>query len=693
MPPRFDSGDELSLRHLPDVSDNSFSFQIPGTVPNDYLLAEDDADFFRGADALASPPITTTRLLTLSQLTPRPMPETSAPQNSKKPRSFPTLSYDHTNHDTMPTKEIAAEATIPKLEPSKPSNKKGVSKPWPKTITPSALCLPAAEGSPSGARLDSIRAELDLLSDELHASPSTVSIVTVLERPKGIRRKSIERRQLQSREEKREKSNQRNKQKVIEGGITKTRGTSRLTKEVLNAGDEIPNRQTYSIPPSSQQPRPVPVADADVSAADTSISSLGQGGVAERLVMYSQKFISSFGLFNSDRSMDANDNQHPCEMQDLNIGTDAKFVRRETADDNERPLTLSQLSPRKCTSRAPTPTPTPPPDDVPKSPVRPSLKRPVFVASEIQHQHKRSKTSAPSAALTTAQQLAESVINKKPQLPATKKHPRPKPNLPGSSSNSRPFNGDIRKTKARVNGTAKQAPVFKPGKFGLNGYNEREPATLGAPSSASSSSCTTRSRNKISRQEHKDRIEPVKLSSSSTDKEKRAASASTSKISAKPVLHAPLVSTKPFEFNFHTDARIETHKSDKGKTIMKESQGEKEQPHARHHIVIPDFKALHAAQEAKLALRKENITPVVSLPIRWETDLRVKERQKFDERMREKEREQERLMEVKRSEREEQEERELRELRKKAIPKAHEVPEWYKEAPKKKDKAMDSIGR
>ena len=34
-------------------------------------------------------------------------------------------------------------------------------------------------------------------------------------------------------------------------------------------------------------------------------------------------------------------------------------------------------------------------------------------------------------------------------------------------------------------------------------------------------------------------------------------------------------------------------------------------------------------------------------------------------------------------EKELQEDRELRELRKKAVPKAHDVPEWYKDAPKK----------
>lgn len=102
---------------------------------------------------------------------------------------------------------------------------------------------------------------------------------------------------------------------------------------------------------------------------------------------------------------------------------------------------------------------------------------------------------------------------------------------------------------------------------------------------------------------------------------------------------------------------------------------------------------MHAAQEAELALRKENIHPTVPLPIKWGTEERLKERHKFDEMVREKEREHARLMEERRKEQEEQEERELRELRKKTIPKANEVPEWYKEAPKKKEKTISGLGR
>lgn len=98
---------------------------------------------------------------------------------------------------------------------------------------------------------------------------------------------------------------------------------------------------------------------------------------------------------------------------------------------------------------------------------------------------------------------------------------------------------------------------------------------------------------------------------------------------------------------------------------------------------IPDFKAMHASQAAQSALRRSQLAPTVPVPIAFNTDMRAKERELFDERLREKEREMEAAREVQRREREEEEAKELRELRKRAIPKAHEVPEWYKEAPRK----------
>ena len=102
---------------------------------------------------------------------------------------------------------------------------------------------------------------------------------------------------------------------------------------------------------------------------------------------------------------------------------------------------------------------------------------------------------------------------------------------------------------------------------------------------------------------------------------------------------------------------------------------------------VPDFKSLHTHHEVEIAHRKENIHPTIPLPFEFHTDERAKERERFDRMIRDKERELERVMEQRRREREENEEREVRELRKKAVPKAHQVPEWYNEAPKKKNRA------
>ncbi|KAG5340518.1 hypothetical protein C0989_001328 [Termitomyces sp. Mn162] len=124
------------------------------------------------------------------------------------------------------------------------------------------------------------------------------------------------------------------------------------------------------------------------------------------------------------------------------------------------------------------------------------------------------------------------------------------------------------------------------------------------------------------------------------------------------------------EFKFAIDARLEARKAEKEKT--------------QKYAEVPDFKRLHAAEEARLALRKENIVPTVPLPFQFSTEERVHERGKFEAHLREKERESKRVLEEKRREEEEMEERAIKELRKKAVPRAHEVPEWYKDVPKRK---------
>jgi Targeting protein for Xklp2 (TPX2) domain len=136
--------------------------------------------------------------------------------------------------------------------------------------------------------------------------------------------------------------------------------------------------------------------------------------------------------------------------------------------------------------------------------------------------------------------------------------------------------------------------------------------------------------------------------------------------------------TVPHEFRFQVDTRLEARKCQLEKVDERSDNSKLKSKHS-----IPDFKALHAAHEAELALRKENIHPIVPVPPKFETDARMKERHKFEEQVREKELQRHLELEQKRKERQEREEEEIRELRKKAIPKAHEVPEWYRDAPKK----------
>jgi len=229
----------------------------------------------------------------------------------------------------------------------------------------------------------------------------------------------------------------------------------------------------------------------------------------------------------------------------------------------------------------------------------------------------------------------------KSRLPVTRKHPK------RISSNSSSLN---RRKSTSTRPGIKRLPVFKPEGTELEDDSKDV-------ASASSSSCAT---SRLQNLNEKD-AEPVN-SITLNNKGKRIVSGSSRVVSAT------------------NGVPLNSQMNRKGLDVG--NNEDVQQSEKRYHI--PDFKSMHAAQEAELALRKENTKPVVPIPIRWETEHRVRERQKFDERMREKEREEERLVEMRRKEREEREEREVGELRKKAVPKAHEVPEWYKEAPKKK---------
>ncbi|KAJ7927416.1 hypothetical protein B0H13DRAFT_1971219 [Mycena leptocephala] len=140
--------------------------------------------------------------------------------------------------------------------------------------------------------------------------------------------------------------------------------------------------------------------------------------------------------------------------------------------------------------------------------------------------------------------------------------------------------------------------------------------------------------------------------------------------------------TIPVKFNF-PDAGLGAHLAEaQPDPVHTGASSDETQPRPKAYT-IPDFKAMHASQAAQSALRRGHLVPTVPVPIVFSTDARVKERELFDQKVRERERELEAAREVQRREREEEEAKEIKEMRKHAIPKAHEVPEWYKEAPRR----------
>lgn len=210
------------------------------------------------------------------------------------------------------------------------------------------------------------------------------------------------------------------------------------------------------------------------------------------------------------------------ESQDSKSGTAHTIIAPgdiiDDADGN-KPLTLSQLSPRKRVeekeqSRAPTPTP---PANAPTSPLRPSTKRPVSVVSEI-HLRKRSRgdKNTPSSAIATAPKNLNSgsTSTLRARLPA-RKHPE-RNHLSGSSSSARLVAERITKrivSKERGNASSahtrvgnRQPPVFNPGSRKLK---DDERGATKSTSLSSSSGITTSSKLRVARPQWDDTTEPA----------------------------------------------------------------------------------------------------------------------------------------------------------------------------------------
>jgi len=334
-------------------------------------------------------------------------------------------------------------------------------------------------------------------------------------------------------------------------------------------------------------------------------------------------------------------------------------------DDRSKPLTLSQLSPRKQQARdnakLPMPITTSGTNVSPPSPMRPAPKRPIAESAPEERKLKKSKGDDPEInerptkpIVSKAKSNSKSRVQSGSSKPSSRK---PSATLSGSGSSSRLKKSDsnlvskpagFRRTNSRIVSSGKQAAVFNPG----TGWND-----------------------KVQLSDEKD----VQRSNSSLKLSGSGLQNSRIRNEGRQDEKA-LIPSSSLKCN---DAPQPTPEESDSRSTSRSHSNSQSYKHKFYHPA-PNFKAIHAALDASLAQRKENVHPTVPLPMQWETDSRMQQRKRFEERVREKEREKGKEEEERRRLREAEEERELKELRKKMVVKAHEVPEWYNERPKTK---------
>ncbi|KDQ62903.1 hypothetical protein JAAARDRAFT_28874 [Jaapia argillacea MUCL 33604] len=415
-----------------------------------------------------------------------------------------------------------------------------------------------------------------------------------------------------------------------------------------NVGENTSEAQRGAIqkPPPAQPPHHVSSSvseTTDTSMADMSASS-SLSGVAQRLVMFSQGLMGLSSAANSEY-------QAATVTGTGGPGPIPPSLPLESL--HVDPLTLSQISPRKEVA-------------------------PISSFSHPGDQQHHDATQAPISPMRTS--------SKRPASPSL-----------NSAITTGLESRKKGKTVAVEESTTRTKPLGIPRTDRVTKPNRRRniiPSSTRATNLAGSKSAVLRERPPIT-----DVTSSVAESSTKprvahgSSREKNSSGSGRPVVPDQPTLRRGQISTserpynafssgaltKPTEFRFESDLHFEARKTEESETIkksLKRSTG--------HHVhPIPDFKALHAIQEAALAARRDHIALTIPEPLEFSTDIRAKEREKFEEARRARERELERQLEERRKQKELEEAKEIRELRKRAIPKANEVPDWYADAPKK----------
>ncbi|KAK6981495.1 hypothetical protein R3P38DRAFT_415020 [Favolaschia claudopus] len=689
-------GSDLSLRHLPDLSDVSFSFQIPADSGDD-LLHGDSADFFGGATSMMVSPVA-------------PRSVVDAPPTLGDPQATSVV--------PVPMLAAGARSTAKFLLPTTRSN----------IQTPSATqmasrmlkAIPASEmnrGPFHGAATPRVGASIDSESNDTQESTPRSKACNDTSKAKshpmnlspdelfshlpndspidGVSSKDAERVSADPSAEEKNSS------------LPELAKTARLPPPKSKKTATIPNQKssttttsnpvrpkptsTFATTKPRGNPVPAKTAHTNVEPQPGKQDVEPDSGIAGRLLMYGAQMITSFPQSDNDEDrtllhnspgsaaeedVAMTDNIQPAGPEVVEAispsdifphrsGPSPAHNRMEVADSKPRvsvvldseagmvdssvpqtdplmsnsrddPLTLSQLSPRKIAQ------PVQESGDIggdsgkrAVSPMRPAVKRLSSAAPAEDNEVRRKKrvvgVGIPSAAAIPARPSTHTVRGRGGvRTVSAPAHVRTQPARKSSDALGKPVRV-IQRTASSASSTST---------LPRNAVVSAAPKIKKLPgiSSASSSSAAN--------------------STSATRKVPTPGESSTSSTGS-------------------TRDAVTRHRREHA-----EESTESQQPRSKPYK-IPDFKSMHASLAAQGALRRSQMAPTVPVPLAFSTDIRARERELFDEKVREKERELEAARELQRREREEEQVKEIREMRRRAVPKAHEVPDWYKEAPKK----------
>ncbi|KAG2066664.1 hypothetical protein BDR04DRAFT_1106327 [Suillus decipiens] len=676
-----------SIRRLQDLPDTSVSFQIPADSSSaEFLLADNssDLDFLRGAGGASFATIAPTPArgkLKFSDVTPKATSRLLSPSRSPSPS---LSAHQKNDHRPLPSKrQSPVKAKQMSLHPSK--------------LKEIVLDGPAI----SEERLESLRAEVGTLNDDydipLHVQPLAVAQSSVINVTAAPDSKLKPRTRINSAVECGRKTKLVTQSRIPMSTADKL-GLTSIVKPTVQLSSTCTSESGDVAIETEVQVSPACASGDSLNMVSNTSQSM-TGRVAERLVSYSQKLMSSISIYNprTENSFTAGTGTSVARTEE-DIETQPPSVvdivdapcSPDNSSRNDYLLRLSEISPQKyhtqasspghlCTARREL------------SPMRPARKRPATEEDSASQQPSGSKkfkakplpqNAVAKSGLTISAGSSSQVLQ-----PSTQKNRTPANTVLISRNSRYPtsnFPSARTKYKPRQN-FQRQLPSTLIASSYLGSRTickEEDKNVQGHEGVSTSLSVASQSRTSGSSRVHFDAGHVVSKKSAVVTRLERSRP-------SRPGLMPPLEKTsitlppanitKPIAFTFHVDARVEARKAE----FEKHGSVSEERGHRQRHGV-PDFKVLHEAHQASLAWRKEHIMPIVPAPpIVFNTEIRAREREKFDEMVRIKEEDIQRAKEERRRQRDAEEEREIKELRKRAIPKANEVPEWYADMPKK----------